>query len=480
MGLVAISGFISLLYGVFSQHVTERTSSNFDSSIKANKNGTLALFYAPWCGHCRAFLPDFERAAVRLKGYDSSVELVKIDATVDVKHSEKHEVHGFPTVKLFYNNNWIHYDGGWHDIASWVLKKTGQLSARVETAPELDDFVKKYPLTAIYFGSDELAIAVFTNASRDISDVMFAVAAPAVLEHLGNLRASPVLLAREKLKEGCIAMFYPHDDKFAILHPTKGIVIQSEVEEFVRGKRLPIVVKFHNDVAEDIFNMTRPLFFLFYDSVRPEDVAIEAKFREVAPELAPHVVLSTAGIIEPIDQRLMDFLGVEPSDAPTMRLVKDPMGMKLKYKFPGNDWSSEAIIKFAFDAKDGKIAPHYRSQPIPVEQKESVRVVVGDSLISEVMEAKDVVIQFYAPWCGHCKRMEPVMKELGDKYKNSGVVIGQFDATVNDAREVEIIGFPTLIMWPAKDKKNPIEYDGEKDFASISAWIDASVERQEL
>lgn len=47
---------------------------------------------------------------------------------------------------------------------------------------------------------------------------------------------------------------------------------------------------------------------------------------------------------------------------------------------------------------------------------QTLQVVVAENF-DEIVNAqdKDVLIEFYAPWCGHCKNLEPKYKELGEK-----------------------------------------------------------------
>lgn len=84
---------------------------------------------------------------------------------------------------------------------------------------------------------------------------------------------------------------------------------------------------------------------------------------------------------------------------------------------------------------------------------------------------KDVFVKYYAPWCGHCKKLAPVWEELGEKFKdNKDMVIAKFDATANEAEGVNIRGYPTLIFYPKGDKSG-INYDGDRDIEGFSKWL---------
>merc|ERR1711935_154365 len=88
------------------------TASNF----KVKGNGLwLIIFYAPWCGHCKAAMPDFNKAANALKG---NVNLGKVDCTTE--QSLCGGVQGYPTF-FWYDNDGkkTAYEGG-RDYASFV------------------------------------------------------------------------------------------------------------------------------------------------------------------------------------------------------------------------------------------------------------------------------------------------------------------------------------------------------------------------
>ena len=147
-------------------------------------------------------------------------------------------------------------------------------------------------------------------------------------------------------------------------------------------------------------------------------------------------------------------------------------------KFPYSqdaEISAELIGKFVQDFVDGKVDPSIKSEPIPETQEGPVQIVVAKNYDAIVLDdTKDVLIEFYAPWCGHCKALAPKYDILADLYVKQGhedkVTIAKVDATANDVPD-EIQGFPTIKLYKAGDKENPITYSGSRDIEDLIKFV---------
>ncbi|KAI3864660.1 hypothetical protein MKX03_009180 [Papaver bracteatum] len=104
----------------------------------------------------------------------------------------------------------------------------------------------------------------------------------------------------------------------------------------------------------------------------------------------------------------------------------------------------------------------------------SVVVLTGENFNEIVLdETKDVLVEFYAPWCGHCKSLAPIYEKVASAYKLEGdIVIANLDADKHKdlAERYGISGFPTLKFFP-KGNKAGEDYDGGRDVDDFVSFI---------
>ncbi|CAI7810488.1 unnamed protein product [Closterium sp. NIES-54] len=86
---------------------------------------------------------------------------------------------------------------------------------------------------------------------------------------------------------------------------------------------------------------------------------------------------------------------------------------------------------------------------------------------------KAVFVKYYAPWCGHCKKLAPDYEKLASAFKKTKTVaIAKVDCDVYKemCSDYRVRGYPTLKWFPA-GTDIPVDYDGRRVAASMVTWV---------
>jgi len=436
-------------------------ATNFTDFIKTNSK-VLVEFYAPWCGHCKQLAPEYERAAKKIHEDPAlQTKLAKFDAS-DEKHKQiatKYGVRGFPTLKLFSNadlENPIAYNGGRKEaeIVSWIEKRALPALSVLKTKQDIADFKKK-GLVLIAYLNDEAeykTVQELADAQRDTILV-------------GVVTDESIIKDDSNIKFGHLYLHRKFDTPDVQYHGEKPLTVAS-LENFLKAERFPLIDGISQENYKDHMDRGLPLVWVGIDGTNQENVdTVLTHLTPIASEWKGKLAFIWVDAIK--YEKQIQQLGF--TSIPGLIIVT---GTK-KFLYSGSLDSKEELKKFFVDYNDGKIEAHLRSQPIPDAEKnnaEPVYTLVGKTFGEVVGKDKDVFVEFYAPWCGHCKQLAPEYDKVGTAFAEvDSMVIAKIDATENDTPE-EIKGFPTLIFYP-KNTNTGVKYTGDRKAKAIVDWL---------
>lgn len=444
--------------------VLEFKDSNFEEETKQH-DIILVEFYAPWCGHCKRLAPEYEKAATKLKGNDPPIPLAKVDCTAEKATCDKYGVSGFPTLKIFRNGQLAQdYDGPREaeGIVKYMRGQTGPSAKELKTVKDFEGFtgVDETGVIGFFESESKLKDSFLKVADTERDRFRFAYSTSAEVLKKAGYTDDIVVYAPKKMHN----KFDPDEFKYDGNYDT------DKIKEFLVHDSVGLA---GIRTQGNLFQFDRKPMFVVYFKV---DYVLDPKgsnywrnrVLKVAQDYKRKAFFAVSNKDE-FSQEIEEYgLGDrKDSDKPLVRAITQDG------KFPMNkEFSVENLKQFVEEVLSGNLEPYMKSEVEP-ETQGDVKVVVARSFKKVVMDVdSDVLMEFYAPWCGHCKQLAPKYDELAEKLSKEDVVIAKMDATANDVPPpFEVRGFPTLYWIPKNAKDKPVPYQGGREVDDFIKYI---------
>jgi protein disulfide-isomerase-like protein len=495
------------------------TTANFDSWVSKQKLA-LVEFYAPWCGHCKQLKPEWAKAATELAEKGSSAKLAKVDATAHPELQSRYDVSGYPTLKLFRGDLTARDSKGARtaaEIVEYMLKQEAPAVTKLGPNTDFSDAKSWLETTTDFTG----LVGTFKDGSS-LSEQYHQIA-DELRDDLDFASIDAADAAEEQ-----IALHTVHHEK---PQKYTGKLTKEALLKWVRLNALPVLANLSEAEArglsglEDKYRLRElPFLYVFISGKSSTEVTSEAsaitaakairdneEFTKAATAVSTAVHgrysvvtvdlgekerleqlgLKRAKIPDPEASQPQDWDEEEdgPWDAPE---VDDPapivaidsvdgkehyaLDSKLVVQKQRKGMLQQVLEEFVKNHEECvstptscKLKKVIKSAAVPAANDEQTVTVVGSTFNEIVMdESKDVLIEFYAPWCGHCKKLAPVYEKLAAKTAgNPYLVVAKMDATENDIPDssFDVTGFPTIYLKPAG--KPAALYEGERDLKAF-------------
>eukprot|EP01043_Picozoa_sp_COSAG02_P032724 COSAG02_NODE_2200_length_9538_cov_13.322068_1_plen_508_part_00 len=482
-GLFAVLGLLLPLRLAHSGNVEVLTAANEDSVTGAEF--ALVEFYAPWCGHCKKLAPEYAKAAAALK---DTVFVAKCDATQEAALASKYGVLGYPTVKFFRDGEVMDYTGGRTEpeIVEWVKKKTEPPLRQLADQGALQMFLAEVDVAAIFFGEvgDGVEYQAALAAAAAADTVLYGhIADSTVPIPAGG--AAPAVVVYKSFAPDSPALF-------------GGKFTAKALQDFVQIEALRPTVEFKEENMHQIFSHSGHKLYqilLFTDPNADYHEGIVSAMSEAYSSYKGSCVNVVVDATLESSAKVLDFFRVQQDQLPAVRGFDQVTNKKYESTEPvlGNAGHTTAdfFSTFGRSLATGDLPPVLKSEPEPTDSgtaSGAVKTVVGKTFQRDVMEATgNVLLEIYAPWCGHCKQLTPLIEELAQHYdESSGVVVAKMDGTTNEAAGLEVKGFPSLRLYGPRQAGNGVDgggepvrdvngllYEGDRTFEAMTTWIEA-------
>lgn len=447
------SGFIFLLSILSTSicrdaEVTESSAETFHEDLK-DYSITAALFYAPWCRHCKKIIPELENAAKTMYYIYPQIGFIKLNCD-DEKNAElctQYNIDAYPKLGVFRKgNNQPYFYKGLRKESNIVeyLKLKVEISKAFNSDFELKSILALTYLTTIvgYFSGESTLKDNFMKTADEWQDrVMFA-------HTLQDSQPNQIILHRPiSLKSSF------EEDKIKY----SGSEILSDFTKFISDNQHGLVDLRSSHNYEEF---KTPYVIAYLN----KDIEKTPKMMDYYRSRIAKVSKSYKGLItfavskkNEFYQELKEFNITDVNSTNVVVTARNKLDEKFLLE---KNFSLQNLFEFVEDFYNHRLHVFVRSETAPLVNNDPVKIAVANNLNETVFNNDtDALLAILVPWCEYCIQLSEIFEEVGREMVGEAVTLAKIDATKNDIPRIfEKNAFPKIYWLPLESKMSPEKY----------------------
>lgn len=435
------------------------TPESFGKAYK-KYNQLIIEYYAPWCGQCKNFAPQYTQLARLLPRMVPGMTLTKLDCEAHGEFCQQQGVESYPTLVYYDNGKEKHFKGrpSTESLMEWIDGMQHPIEV-INSYARLHHRRKKNDHSIVLVAKNDSHYAdMFRELSIEIPDFKW-------FHYMGE-ESSPLSLHPPKV-------LIKNSESENLTFDLDSLKDKQKIKEKIDIHRYPKLKKYEDPaIASMIFERNKPVVLYLADSettyLKDKQVLdqLNEKFLETSP-----VVIFIKDNVGKQAERFLSYFGVKKF--PFVLYMKQiKYGDMVKHYFRGQ-LNLKELTEFVEQAEGGKLKHDYKSEDKPVNNDGPVRKLVGSDFRDVVNNERNVIVTYTMNDCNICDDFVPTFQEVAAEYKKAGkdLLFAIINNKENDSG-VPVMGFPAIKLHKKGTSSKPAEFiDKDRTKAQLLAFL---------